>query len=435
MPDRCPACGHRGPSDARFCSRCGLPHLFRRTVDSTDVMHRMPPVERGRGLNRPLIMAMMLALGVLGWRFLVADPNVPSSAASEPAGPIGESKDPAAAPKPSTVVGAATAVRPPAVVDLIELAVEKVPEQPELAALAGHHVVVSHAGGLIRLDTDTGQVDRYDRTRIAGSLLGHYRDQLIFVEAQRRVIAVTAEDPTGDPVELIDLQWPEWPLGIQGARMIDDHRLSLVVRSFLQRDGRAVDRLLLDLESRRALNQSSGSWQASDLTWVPGGGLFEFADGSYRHLADGAPVVAGRRYVLVHECQGYDDCARHWIDRRTGEHVDRPIPPGAHGHLEFLDPDDRLLFVNGEDGHRYFDATNGWFLPSNVIRGTAGGYLDGPVEAVVGGRLLLAAIIGGLVVYDLDTHVAHMLDFGADDVRGVTAIVAVPKPNPWAAEQ
>ncbi len=403
-------------------------------ADSPDVVQRVSPVEAGRGAVWPLIVAMMLAVGLLGWRFLEAGSEASPSAVSEPGGLVGDSTEPTPALDPTAVVDTTTSAPPPEEADLVELAIEDIPGQGELAALAGHHVVVAHAGGLIRFDTDTGEVDRYDPSQIPGSLLGHYRDQLILVEEQRRVNAVPAEDPAGDPVVLLDLEWPEWPLGIQAARMIDDHRLSLVVWSFLQREGRAVDQLLIDLESRQALNQATDRRQADDLTWVPGGGLFELTDGSYRNLADGYPVVAGRRYVLVYECDRHDDCAQHWIDRGTGDRADRPIPPGAPRHLEFLDPDDRLLFVNGQNGHRYFDAANGWFLPANVIRGTAGGHLDHPAETVVGGRLLLAPIIGGLVVYDLDTHAARVLDFGAEEVRGVTAIVAVPKPNQWAVD-
>ncbi|MDH3299743.1 MAG: zinc ribbon domain-containing protein [Acidimicrobiia bacterium] len=431
---RCSACGHQGPSDARYCPMCGLPHLDDDVADSVDGGYRALHVEKGRNTIWPLFVVVTLAVGMLGWRYIEPGSDGLPSAGSEQGRLVGESTEPTAAPESTSASATTTITPPPAEVDLVELAVEEIPGRSGLAALAGHHLFVSHSRGLVRIDADTGELDHYDRSQVAGSLLGRYRDQLILVEDQLRLTAVSAEDPAGDSVLLIDLESADVPSSIHAARMIDDRRLSLTVWSFAQPPGRAPGRLLVDLEAGESIGVPADGWRPDDLTWVPGGGLFEFADGSYRYLADGPAVVAGRRHVLVHECQRYDDCARHWLDRQTGRRVDRPLPPGDPWQLDVLDPDDRLLFVNGEDGHRYFDVENGWLLPANIIRGTAGDHVDQPVEAVVGGRLLIAPVIGGLVIYDLDTHAAWNLDFGAEALRGVTAVVAVPKPNRWESE-
>jgi len=376
---------------------------------------------------------LLVATALVAWRVLGPGFEATGGAAS------GDSAPPADQPprsgdgeSPASSAIEKDSVRPPPdEIELIDLPVEDVAKRSGLAGLAGHRLFIAHSQGLFGFDTDSGAVTRFGRSEVPHRPIGRYRDQLILIDEPNRVTAIAAEDPTADPTLLFELhQSPR----ITAARMIDDNRM--VVSTCCPPPGaltfpRPFPRLLIDLESGDAVPLES-STQNDDLTWVPGGGLFEYVDGRYQHLADGFPLVAAERVVLVRECRGPDDCESRWIDRRTGDVVDRPVPPEDYQTMRALDPDGRVLMINSSEQHRYYDAEHGWMLPSNVVRGTGGGSVDAPVEAVIAGRYLIAPVVPGIVIYDLDQHDGYLLDVGSVKLVGITSVVAVPKPNRWS---
>ena len=436
MTTRCAGCRHPGRTEARYCPHCGLPVLEgdAGTVE-TSTTHESATAGAGGRIGWLVLAALALALaGLLGWRSLDVGAgsggDEPTDAARA-AGPSGseftaETGDGAAADADPSVTQ--SPAPPPGEVELTELDVDAIPDRDDLAALNGHYLFVSHSQGLLRLDTDTGAVDEYERSGRPGMVLGRYRDRLIMVEEQTRMVAVSAERP-GDPASLLfDLA----PAAIMEARMLDGDRMAVMVSRPTEPQH---SRVVVDLGSGELVDVSTRHWwQANDLTWVPGGGLFEATESGHRFLSTGFPIVAGTRHVLVRACSGPEVCDERWIDRRSGERVDRAVPAGEHWNLQSVGDDDRILFVDDEDGHRYFDAENGWYLPGNVARGTAGGFVEHPPEIVVGdGRYLITPTVPGIVIYDLDGHDAFVLDFGPVELRGVTALVAVPKPDRWGA--
>ena len=316
---------------------------------------------------------------------------------------------------------------PPEEIELIDVTADDVAKRDDLAGLAGHRLFIAHSQGLIRLDTDSGTITRLDGSELSGSLIGRFRDQLILLDGQNRVTAVPVDDPMRESTLLFELQ----AVAVTAARMIDDHRLALSLWGPEFQRSAAHERLLIDLESGDTVTLDSG-WRADDLTWVPGGGLFEYVDGRYRHLADGIPLVAAEHRVLVRGCTGPEDCDNQWIDRQTGDNLDGYAPPEEWWEMQAIDPDGRVLFVNDAEGHRYFDTEHGWLLPTNVVRGTGGSYFDTPAEDLIAGRYLVAPTILGIVIYDLSTDDGFLLDVGEPEPRGITNIVAVPKPNRWS---
>ena len=363
---RCPSCGNRRPADANYCPQCGLPYLAADGVTETATTER--PVDRSaKGTAWPTLLLVVAAVVVGGWWLL----NSRSEWAGQEATGAPEAADAPSerlSPEPSDdSVGEIDRPQPPPEeVELVDLAVADLGKRSNLDPLAGHHLFATHSRGLLRIDTDTGDVVDFARSDLAGTVLGRFRDQLLLIDGQSRVVAVPATDPTAETTLLFDVG----PHSLSEAAMIDDHRMAVLIWPTFDPEGPAPSRLLFDLEAGELLDASTSAWDTSDLTWIPGGGLFEFDDGRYRHVADGLSLVSTERYVLLRECEGPAECETRWIDRRTGAEVDRHVPAGEFWNLEALDPDPRVLFVNYDSRHRYFDTEHGWFLPANVVRGS-----------------------------------------------------------------
>ncbi len=425
-PARCSGCGHPSRSESRYCAHCGLPHTGLESDPGSTVDDGVATVSPKRVWRLAPVVIVVVALGAW-WLFgdtVRSGGNDDTLERSEAAVTSDGGDDRAA---DSVEIASDRPDPPPVEATLRDLTPEELPEREELVGLSGHHLFIAHTLGLLRIDTDTGSVREFERSQLPGSLLGRYRDRLLLIQDQSRVVAVPAERPESAETLVFDTG----PNAISTARMIDDDRMVLVSWSPFARFDTGPQRLLIDMEEGRVLDDSAYEWRTDDVTWVPGGGLFEFKDGGYQHLADGVPTVASGHLVLVYTCDGPDDCDNRWIDRRTGAAVDRHVPDGDHWDLQALDPDARVLFVNYPSRHRYFDTEHGWPLPANIVRGSGGGYHDSPPEAVLGdGRILITPTVAGVVIYDLDRHDAYLLDVG-QTLRGVTGIVAVPKPDRW----
>ncbi len=129
------------------------------------------------------------------------------------------------------------------------------------------------------------------------------------------------------------------------------------------------------------------------------------ADGGYRRRLDGGLVVNDDTLVLVQTCTGPAVCELGWLDRRTWEPVDRPLPDGplaADGPALLVG---RLLVTVGPDGVSMLDVDCGrrlqvsmgaWLLSSSPNRR----YVASPGPRTV-------------TVHDLDTLVSYRLDLVA----------------------
>ncbi len=65
------------------------------------------------------------------------------------------------------------------------------------------------------------------------------------------------------------------------------------------------------------------------VTGTVSGGVFVLEPDrqSYLRITDGSPIVATDRFVLIRHCESPVDCSTFWVDRATGDRVDRFVPP------------------------------------------------------------------------------------------------------------
>lgn len=88
----------------------------------------------------------------------------------------------------------------------------------------------------------------------------------------------------------------------------------------------------------------------------PSGGVFRRTGDGYRLVAPGQPVAARGHDVLVRSCSSPTECSLAWVDRDSGQAVDRPVP--AVGD----DQDQYLGGVPGSD--RYLVVQDGIYGPA-----------------------------------------------------------------------
>ncbi len=423
--ETCTGCLHPVAAEARYCPQCGLPHIAATSAEADS------PDEPGKGVVWPVVAVVALAAGVLGWQVLggrsptpVGDPTTGADQAADattvPADGESEATDMAASAQVVTTP-------PPDEVDLIEVSVSDLAEDDTFASLAGQYLFASHSQGLVRIDIDGGQVDEFDWPEPHESVVGRYRDQLILLDGQGRVSAVSVSRPGAPSTTLFDLEGQQ----VFDARMVDDRILALVVWVADDLIPSGSVRLLVDLETKTQLDVVNG-WRADDVTWVPGGGVFQFVDGAYRRVAEGHVMAATDREILIYRCDAPDDCQPRWIDRDRGQpSASHPPPEGIWG-VEPVDGSDRVIQVYQEDTPRYFDIDQGWYLPANLAGPAPDvGFLQqtsGPATA--NDRFLFVPQAKSVLIYDLHTQDTYRLGLGHLDFFGSLNLVLAPKPPP-----
>ena len=87
------------------------------------------------------------------------------------------------------------------------------------------------------------------------------------------------------------------------------------------------------------------------------GGVFRRIGGGYRLVASGRPILVRGAQVLVRTCTSPTACELGWIDRDTGEPVDKPVPDDSTDQLWWqglVTGSDRFLY-----GLRFSDPDRG----------------------------------------------------------------------------
>ena len=129
-------------------------------------------------------------------------------------------------------------------------------------------------------------------------------------------------------------------------------------------------------------------------------------------MDDGLLEAAGVDAVLLSRCELPEQCEWYWIDRHSGERIDRRVPDTDHRHWvgEVFGPDDRFLILHDQGpGQTYFDTVTGAYL-SGAYRPQGDRPAGVAAEAISpDGRYLLVPDGDGVIVYDLQAGTSALL--------------------------
>ncbi len=435
---RCPACRGSVSEQARFCRSCGVgldnrPQLAAR-------LRRDAP---SRWWLAAAVAALVLA--VIGGTWAAsragdgpgAGPEAGAAASgSRGTDPSGMDDD---GPPPS---GSDEAAEGPVEVEAVLEVVKGT--GPVLSRPVGWSLVLGDlyrpGQGLWRLDLDTGRLVEFPA--ISGGPVLAVGDRVVLVTtdvdsieadgAAGTVQVVNAADPTVGTVAISEDEEPAAASPLVWADPGDGETFWLYSGDTLDARWRLFG---LDGGERQdaieagpfgiGLVPGAGPEVATSL----GGGVFRRVGDGYRLVAPGRPIAAQGHSVLVVSCSSPTECTLGWIDRDSGQAVDRPVPALGDALGEFggsiIPGSDRYLFVV-RGGSRA-----GPGLPVLVDLDTGR-----TVELEVGDRPLASSPDGRylVVIDDHGTSQPVMIDLESGERLGlarpaITNVAAVFVPN------
>jgi hypothetical protein len=440
----CAGCGRPVGSDDRYCGQCGLPNTAgNRVVAPPDTARSVATGPKRVGPFSIVTAALVLLGATVAWIVLTEgddggsaaqeelerdlDPRVSESAAGRttdrpPPGTPAASSPPAELEVPPQFeMPPDLEVPPPVEVQTITPAALAALE--DIDGLRGHYLFVGAGTALLRIDFDTGELDQYALT---GAVLGHYRDRLLLLD-EHGISTILVDRPLRTPHQLVAV---EQALDFHVAEVTLDRWLELSYSPSNRPPGSSI---IIDLSEKSIVSTSSDWWAGGGtVAWVPGGGVFQLTDNGYDFLTDGVSGLIGRDSVYIESCTGPDECRFHWVDRSSGETIDRPLLPADLFFGQMVGGGDRLAVFHGPASSRafYYDTIRGEALPLNVRRlseifDTAGRRS----EAVSPDDRFLMTLANGreLWLFDLDTDRAFGLDLPVGNAR---TVALVPKPMP-----
>lgn len=470
----CASCGAASPEQARYCPACGLP-VSSGSQQATFFLEPAgtpaPSVEPASSTKvasasrsvKPVAAAAGVVL-LVGLIWSAATPSTTGDRATNPAaaqtgaddssdppprnpGPVAgpvetpETDGEAAADTPGEDTG-----RPAVVTDFFDgeftsdvfanlSVVGPLLENEEV----GYRLVASSRTQLFDINLDTGELTRHP---MAVQLVGVLGEELIVFDPDRGFVAVPVNDLNA-PGRLV-FTVPEVTDGDRAVSV--DNLLAATVRppntllaEFLRpAPAPAAGRSGTDQAQEQArsygtqlyeVDIANGRFAATTIAVDPrpgtpdrtrhglaaldSGGLFEAAGNSYRKLADGQALLLGVNHAVVRQCPEPGSCRILWVDRETGQEIDRPLPVLADGPqtvatdaitaITAMDAEARVVLVTGPDGSQYFDVDSGQLL--TALDPLSLTVTNGPLGRTFGalspdGRWMALPVGGSIVLYD-----------------------------------
>ncbi len=447
----CLGCGHGPEADDRYCSACGLVLESADGYDSVDqdgdrpstirpdVPIRPTPGEPGirSWLTRSALLAVLVVVGVVTWR-ISQPPTRPLDGVAvalstiDARVPAGWGERPNGAPfvdlAPYVDVEETDDVPVPPDADRPDVTLPRI-TLDDIDGLDDQFLVLSNQTQLVRVDPANGAVDGYSA---AGLVVGHHGGRLILATRTGQILSSSVTDPETEQTLIHDFERSQ----LAGLDLPGDGTITAMFWGSPESETGAVmtRSVTIDLETGVKLAETAASdvdtaWQG--VGYQPGFGTFLVgSDGEERWLSDGAPTAVGNHIVMIRYCDRPDVCEDFWLDRESGERIDRETPEVGDFHWidDVFGPDDRFVVVSGgTDSRRYFDTLGGAYLagPDSPIQDTN---FNLTAEVVTpDGRYLIAPISDGVVVHDLEAGISGVLPV---DIPGYPQrIELVPKPG------
>lgn len=340
----------------------------------------------------PWAVAAIAVVGLLGWML---------TRSSDDAGQVEQSleQDEESDAQTTTTRPRSTTIwRPPATTTYVSPAFVEAegvaPGEPLLGEPVGLTLFV---GGrtLLAIDLDTGGLAEHE---VSDSPMLATDEWLMFRDNNGLIVVRPRADLTASPRELSDDGW------FRTATMDGPDHVWVIEYSDLDQTQRWESVSLADGSARTVLEEvafSGGSGEPVVASTVSGG-VFVLNDDrqSYRRIADGFPIAAAERLVLVRSCETpiTSSCRLFWVDRDSGDEVDRFVPPlNPFWWGVWSSPSGGLLIVESDVGVTLWDVER-----STEVDTVPNGQSGSPVAFSPDGRF--AAYQGStsalLIVYD-----------------------------------
>lgn len=427
----CTSCGHESASTARFCAECGLPLVspaaagaevignsgkdkshWLTAPDTAESAAVRRPVTK-RGAKHPLAaVGAALLLAVLAWNLFRAPTTKVEGLAGDlaPAGPSTTATTDAAEGGSASATATTTGVE--IETDITEL-------DPNLT---GYDLFASRPGLLTRIDLSDGAVTEYQLT---AELIGAFESRLLFLESNGDISARPLDDPDAEP----DIIMARDDAGDEliAVAVTTDGLLHVTLVNFSDLSP-SFSMVRINLRSGAVHRENVSQFGTFGLVEVPGAGLFELTENGFRSLADGSVRFGGERLIVVEECDAPDACRRYWLDRVTGDQVDRPLPEAESGLL--MGPDGRIAVIFDPTGSVFLDTESGESVPEGV---TFRGDRFGPILPdywVHDDRFLIAAEAEGgrdILIHDLDRDTSSAIELVG--TSSLSKVLLVPRPD------
>ncbi len=391
------------------------------TESDTDGAVRNPGVQRG--VKHPLLLlAIALILAFVIWNLFrapttevdgVTDGLSLGAAATETTGGSAGETDEADNDDGAAEASTTTTTEPEIEADVVDVA--------DLdPGLTRYDLFAQHSGSLTRIDLAGGQLVNH---RIAGRLIGEFGYRLYFLDTDNAISSLPVDDldatptPEPSPVESDD--------DVISVSITGDGAIHLTSGEFSSPQPDWV-MSRVDLQSGSVQRAEVDRYGEFGLVEVPGAGLFELTGDGFQPLIDGSVRLAGERLIVIEVCDTPDRCTRSWLDRATGELVDRPVPDTQGGWL--IGESGRIAVVYGGSGRQFVDTETGEFLP-DLIGYDREGFLSSYPDDLSPDQRFLAVVhrdsSGDVQIRDLTRGEVWTIDLPRS--FGLTRVLFVPK--------
>ena len=397
-------------------------HWLTSTDQSHDAAVRKPGVRRG--LTHPLpVLAVGVVLAFVVWNLFRA----PTTEVNGLAGGL-DAASSATRSTPTTAAGGAVADEAVAADDESTSGSTAIdPDQSTVdvsdldPVLTRYHLFAQHSGRLLRIDLADGRIDVYD---VTGRMVGEFAGLLYLVDPRNAIVTLPVDDldaepsPNASPV-------PEGH-SLAAVELTGDGLLHLMTGLFSAADPE-LTMIRIDLSTSSTQVAAVDQYGMFGLVEVPGAGLFEMTGDGFRPLTDGAVRFYGERLIVVEECRAPGDCRRYWLDRATGNEIDRPMPKASSGWL--LGPSGRISITFNSGGRVFIDTEAGQALP-DLVGSENGRGLTFPEDLTPDERFLAAVPSndsGNVQIYDLLREESWTIDLPR--TFNLSKVLFVPKPD------
>lgn len=364
------SCGYDNPPHARICGGCGQATTdgVLQLLDLEDP--RVERIERGGG--RPAISRLwVLATGIvlvalIGWA--VQSLSTSPQTDDKPATSERDEDAPESRSTSTTVPGVPTTGR-----SEIEIVGDG---SPLLGEEVGYDLLIGLSTGRPSvLDLDSGQLTHAAGRRVTPmSISGDW----LVVRSPDRIAALPLDDLTAPPTEFLSL--PDF-VNVADRQTRSDGLVWLWVES--DPAGRA-ELALFDIANDQIAERlptpdgtirgdASVNTTGPALVSALSGGVYESTETGFMRVTDGRLLAADRSRALVETCDARLRCDLQWLDRRTWQPIDLPVPSGRLN---------RAGFINGTDWlwHFSFAARSLEHRLLNVATGQAVGFADARLD-------------------------------------------------------
>ncbi|MGI9615812.1 MAG: zinc ribbon domain-containing protein [Acidimicrobiales bacterium] len=356
----CRGCGADLSSDDRFCSQCGEATTADFELLGTEPAVSTQQAVRRGGRPKGPVVALLAFGAVAGFVWLVSalastdDYRPKDDEAAEP------TTTSSTAPSTSTTERSATnpADSGPTT------STTQVADGPLLGRETGLSLLVG-GSHLRRIDLDTGLLTGFE---LRGVPLVESDGWLVLANPNSGdLFAVPVDDP--DDGERVDL--PGSRFGPTAIGVVES------TPGFVRMpapEGDTFSMITVELSSGDVVDrEASTPWfigrsTAVDVTVAPDGSIYERTDGVYRRVGDGGFLAANTDFMLVNDCVDPVTCSLGWIDRSSGQAIDRPLPTGSGQYYGgTLSRGGRVLVLWGFDEPTIFDVDRGELVDLGVV--------------------------------------------------------------------